>query len=73
MVYYLMWAACLWVACPWKFLSASIFMRNVVGYRNTTDELAGTMEQPHTNLLYSIPFSENSGVMHWLIVIERSP
>ncbi len=30
------------------------------------------MEQPHTNLLHSIPFSENNGVMYWLFGIERS-
>ncbi len=29
------------------------------------------MEQPHTNLLHSIPFSESNGCMYWLLVIEK--
>ncbi len=39
--------------------------------RGTQQCLAGTMERPHTNLLHSIPFSENKAFMYWLIVIER--
>ncbi len=33
---------------------------------------SGTMEHLHTNLLHSIPFSENNGVIYCFFVIERS-
>ncbi len=38
--------------------------------RRTRQCLAGTMERPHTSLLYSKPFFENNVFMYWLIVIE---